>query len=94
MCITHSVTLGSIAASSAVAPAGGYTVPVIVIAADAIPTDKPAARNLNSSYCPLSRKSLVILIPMAAARSSPRIAFRGCASGEDRVLNWRIAAAP
>ena len=87
-------TWGSTAASKAVAPDGGYTVFVIVIAADADPHARAPASHLRSSKSALSLKSFVMPTPTAADIVCPTIAFRGWASGDSIVLNSKIAAAP
>ena len=87
-------TCGSTAASKAVAPDGGYTVFVTVIAADANPHARAPASHLRSSKSALSLKSFVMPTPRAADITCPTIAFRGWASGDSIVLNSRIAAAP
>ena len=87
-------TCGSAAASKAVAPDGGYTVFVIVIAADATPHARAPASHLRSSKSALSLKSFVMPTPTAADIMCPTIAFRGWANGDSIVLNSKIAAAP
>ena len=70
-------TCGSTAASKAVAPDGGYTVFVTVIAADANPHARAPASHLRSSKSALSLKSFVMPTPTAADIMCPMIAFRG-----------------
>lgn len=40
------------------------------------------------------RRDFEMATPISAERTWPRIVFRGWASGEERMLNSRIAAAP
>ena len=87
-------TCGSTAASKAVAPAGGYTVFVTVIIADANPHVRAPASHLRFSKSALSLKSFVMPTPTVADMMCPMIAFRGWASGDSIVLNSKIAAAP
>lgn len=85
---------GSVAASKAVAPAGGCTVPVKVMTADDRPTASAPASQRRFSKSALSSKSLVMHTPMTAARNCPQIWFRGCEKGDSIALNSRMAAAP
>lgn len=87
-------TCVSTAASKAVAPAGGYTVFVTVIAADATPHANAPASHLRFSKSALSLKSFVMPMPTTADITCPIIAFRGWARGDSIVLNSKMAAAP
>ena len=87
-------TCGSMAARSAVAPAGGCIVLVSAMAADANPHVKAPASHRKSSKSEFSKKSLVTPTPMRAERKCPAMEFRGWARGDSIVLNSRIAAAP
>ena len=87
-------TVGSMAASSAVAPAGGYIVFVKVMTPEAAPHARPPASHLRSSKLSLRVNSLVMPIPTAVARRCPMTVLRGCARGDSMVLYSRIAAAP
>ena len=86
--------VGSVAARSAVAPAGGWTVLVNPITAEAKPQANAPASHLISSNRWLSPKSLVTPIPITAAMKCPTIEFRGCDRGDSIVLYSSIAAAP
>lgn len=87
-------TCGSMAASSAVAPAGGYTVFVMVIKAEARPHARAPASHRRFSKSDLREKSFVMPTPTRAAKKCPIIVFRGWARGDSMVLNSSIAAAP
>lgn len=91
-----SVMMESVAASNAVAPAGGCTVFVMLINTLAKPTERAPASHLSFSNSEAGRreKSLVMQIPVRAARMCPRMRLRGWASGDSMVLYSRIAAAP
>ena len=70
-------TVGSTAASRAVAPAGGYMVFVKVMTADASPHASAAASHRSCSKFWLMVKSLVIPIPIAVAMAWPKMVLRG-----------------
>ena len=86
--------VGSTAASSAVAPAGGYTVSVNVIAAEASPHDRAPASQRRFSKFELSMKSFVTQTPTRAERKWPNKPLRGWAKGDEMKLYSRMAAAP
>ena len=90
------VMVVSVAASSAVAPAGGWTVLVMLITTLAAPTDRAPASHLKRSKSDSGRrwKSLVMQTPINAAKKCPKTRFRGWASGDSMVLYSRMAAAP
>ncbi len=85
---------GVVAARSAVAPAGGWIVFVIPMKADVRPTERAPAIQRRFSKFGFSWKSFVMPTPVMDAKTWPRIAFLGWASGESIVLYSRIAAAP
>jgi len=86
--------VGSVAASRAVAPAGGYTALANTIAAEASPQARAPASHRSSSKLLLSMKSLVMQTPTKAARTCPSTLFRGWASGDSMKLYSNTAAAP
>ena len=88
------VIVGSVAQSSAVAPAGGCTVFVMPITADATPTESAPATHRSDSKCGERWNSLVMLMPMVAEKIWPNRVLRGCARGESIVWYSRIAVAP
>ena len=71
--------------SKAVAPAGGWTVFVIPITAEATPTERAPAIQRRDSKCGLYWKSLVMLIPTVADKICPKTAQRGCERGDSIV---------
>lgn len=77
-------TVGSVATSKAVAPAGGYTVCVRDIRTDEMATDNaPASQEVEERYGGgASAKSLAMPMPMMELRSCPKKAGRGCEAGE------------
>lgn len=83
-----------VAASSAVAPAGGWTVLVKPMKAEARPTARAPATHRKFSKLEFNRNSLVMLTPIIAEKSWPRMMLRGCANGDSIALYSRIAAAP
>ncbi len=87
-------TTGSTAARRAVAPAGGWTVFVKVMAADASPHAIAPATHRRLSKWGLNLKSLVIVTPTTAEMKCPTMEFRGWARGDSIVLYSRMAAAP
>ena len=90
-----SVTSGVVAASSAVAPAGGWIVLVSPITADDVLTARaPASQRRLLKPSPVCWKALVMAIPIMAERICPKITLRGWASGEEMLLYSRIAEAP
>ena len=87
-------TVGSTAARRAVAPAGGYIDFVRVMTAEAAPTERAPASHRKEEKCGERCRSLVVDMPVRAARMWPRMVLRGCARGDSMVLYSRIAAAP
>ena len=88
------VIVGSVAQRSAVAPAGGCTVFVMPITADATPTESAPATHRSDSKCGERWNSLVMLMPMVAEKIWPNRVLRGCARGESIVWYSRMAVAP
>jgi hypothetical protein len=62
----NAVISGEVEHSKAVAPAGGWTVFVIPITAEAAPTERAPATQRRDSKCGLCWKSLVMPIPIVA----------------------------
>jgi hypothetical protein len=81
-------------AISAVAPAGGWTVPVRAIALVAMEHDKAPAIHRTDSKSELSWKSLLMVVPMTEASICESMTFLGWASGEFIAWNSSTAAAP
>lgn len=86
--------VGSVAASRAVAPAGGYTALANTIAAEASPQARAPASHRSSSKLLLSLNSSVTPTPTKAARRCPTTLFRGWARGDSMKLYSNTAAAP
>jgi hypothetical protein len=67
---------------SAVAPAGGCTVPVRAIKAVAQAQAREAPSQRTDSMCGERARSLAMLMPVTAETSWPRMALRGWARGD------------
>lgn len=89
-----SVISGDVAASTAEAPPGGWTVPVRSMTAEAAPHETAPAIHFIFSKSERRRKSFVIPTPMMAEKAWPRRAFRGCPNGERIALYSKMAEAP
>lgn len=74
--------LGSTTTISAVAPAGGWTVPVRAMRAVAQAQESAPPSQRRPSRLDERAKSLEMATPMAAETNWPRMALRGCARGD------------
>lgn len=87
----------SVAGSRAVAPAGGWVVPVSCIITIAIAVDKEAASQRNDSkraWSGMRLNNLVTQRPVRALKKWPKIRARGWARGLSIAPKTRTADAP